>query len=107
MIPLIVCLGEGGPVVGQSLGSAVLRIDPATSRLGLLFHLGFWGGLSTYKAGGLVGFVQDKRGSWASTPINIPPDPGMKGSVAWMQGIVVGVGGTLIESSNVVRLTLN
>ena len=107
MIPLIVAMGPRGPVVSQSLGSAILRLDPSTSRLDRLFHLGYWGNLAAYTSGGVVGFARDKRGVWVSRVIPIPPDPAIKGGFAWLQGVVVGGPGALLESTNVVRFSLN
>jgi len=107
MIPLIVAMGPGGPVVSQSLGSAIVRLDPSSSRLDRLFHLGYWGNLETYTSGGAVGFVRDKRGAWVSKVLPIPPDPAMKGGFAWIQGVVVGGPGALLESTNVVRFSIN
>ena len=107
MIPLLVAMGPVGPVISQSLGSTTLRLDPTSSRLDRLFHLGYWGNLGAYSGSGAVGFVRDKRGVWVSNVLPIPPDPAMKGGFAWLQGVVVGGPGALLESTNVVRFSIN
>lgn len=107
IIPMIVSLDAAGPFLSQQLGATMIRIDPNSSRLPVMFNLGYWGRLSTYTAGGVAGFVSDKSGAWASSEITVRPSSVMLGQVAWLQGVVIQVGGTFVDTTNVVRLTFN
>ncbi len=106
-IPAIVSRGPAGPSMSLPFGSAMLRIDPTVNHLAALFNLGFWGMLSDYRAGGVAGFVRDKRGCWASAPLIIQSNPVLKNSLVWVQAIVIDLKGGSVETSNVVRLVLN
>jgi hypothetical protein len=105
---MIVSYSPSGPTTALALGNTHLRVSTSAAvDLGVLFRIGAWGFLTLYKAEGHAGFTKDKRGAWASPRFSQAPNAAWKGQAFWVQGVVVDTLGNFLDTTNVVRVSLD